>query len=40
MGPVTRALHDEFFALVHGTKPDRHNWLTPVKVNVPEPVTA
>lgn len=32
MGPVTRALHDEFFGIVNGTKPDRHNWLTPVKV--------
>ena len=44
MGPITRALHDEFFALVRGTKPDRHHWLTPVrvesKVATPEPVTA
>ena len=32
MGPITRALHDEFFAIVNGTKPDRHNWLTPVDV--------
>ncbi len=32
MGPVTTAIHDEFFALVNGTKPDRYNWLTPVKV--------
>ena len=38
MGPITRALHDEFFAIVHGTKPDRHNWLTPVNVTVAEPV--
>jgi branched-chain amino acid aminotransferase len=38
MGPVTTALHNEFFALVNGTKPDRHNWLTPVKVRVAEPV--
>ncbi len=34
MGPITRVLHDEFFALVNGTKPDRYNWLTPVKVAV------
>ncbi len=29
MGPITKALHDEFFGIVHGTKPDRYNWLTP-----------
>ncbi|SNT27187.1 branched chain amino acid aminotransferase apoenzyme [Granulicella rosea] len=40
MGPITTAIHDEFFALVNGTKPDRHNWLTPVKVKVEEPVGA
>jgi len=28
-GPVTRRLQEEFFALTSGTKPDRHNWLTP-----------
>jgi len=40
MGPVTRALHDEFFGIVNGTRPDRHNWLTPVNVKVAEPVGA
>jgi branched-chain amino acid aminotransferase len=34
MGPITRALHDEFFALVEGTKPDRYGWITPVNVPV------
>ena len=34
MGPVTRAVHEEFFGIVNGTKPDRHGWLTPVKVAV------
>ena len=34
MGPITKALHDEFFAIVNGQKPDRHNWLTPVRVKV------
>src|SRR5271167_55256 len=38
MGPITKALHDEFFGVVHGTLPDRHNWLTPVNVKVNEPV--
>ena len=40
MGPITKALHDEFFAIVNGLKPDRYNWLTPVNVKVAEPVGA
>ncbi len=40
MGPVTKALHDEFFAIVNGVKADRHNWLTPVRVKVAEAVGA
>jgi branched-chain amino acid aminotransferase len=40
MGPITKALHDEFFGIVNGTSPDRHNWLTPVNVKVAEPVGA
>jgi branched-chain amino acid aminotransferase len=40
MGPITKALHDEFFGIVNGTLPDRHNWLTPVNVKVAEPVGA
>ena len=40
MGPVTTAIHDEFFALVNGTKPDRYNWLTPVRVRAAETVGA
>ena len=39
-GPITTALHDEFFGIVSGTRPDRYNWLTPVKVKVEEPVGA
>jgi branched-chain amino acid aminotransferase len=31
-GPVTKALQDEFFGIVSGQKPDRHGWLTPVKL--------
>jgi branched-chain amino acid aminotransferase len=38
MGPITTALHQEFFSIVNGLKPDRHNWLTPVNVKVAEPV--
>jgi branched-chain amino acid aminotransferase len=29
-GPVAEALQKEFFAIVNGTKPDRHGWLSPV----------
>jgi branched-chain amino acid aminotransferase len=38
LGPVTRAIHDEFFGIVRGTRPDRYNWLTPVNVKAEEPV--
>ena len=38
MGPITKALHDEFFGIVNGIKPDRYGWLTPVKVAAAEPV--
>ena len=27
MGPVTTAIHAEFFAIVNGTKPQRHSWI-------------
>ena len=33
-GPLTRKLQEEFFAITSGTKPDRHNWLTPVNAPV------
>jgi branched-chain amino acid aminotransferase len=39
-GPVTKAVQKEFYAVVHGEKADRHNWLTPVKVKVKQPVHA
>ena len=31
-GPITERLQKEFFAIVNGTKPDSHGWLTPVPV--------
>jgi branched-chain amino acid aminotransferase len=34
VGPITRKLQDEFFAITSGTKPDRHNWLTAVHAPV------
>ena len=39
-GEITRQVADEFFAIANGLKPDRFGWLTPVKVNAQEPVTA
>jgi len=38
MGPLTQAIHAEFFGIVNGTKPDRYDWLTPVRVPVAEAV--
>jgi len=32
-GPITKAIQDEFFAIVKGEKEDRHNWLTHVSVS-------
>src|ERR1700758_852038 len=34
-GPIAEKLQKEFFAIVNGTKPDRHGWLSPV--GEPEP---
>ena len=39
-GEITRKIADEFFGIANGLKPDRFGWLTPVKVNSSEPVTA
>jgi branched-chain amino acid aminotransferase len=38
MGPVTRALQKEFYAIVRGEKADRHRWLMPVPVRSKHPV--
>ena len=38
MGPITSAIHAEFFAIVNGKKPDNYGWLTPVGVPVGETV--
>lgn len=34
-GPVTERIQKEFFAIVNGTVPDRHRWLTPVEARKP-----
>ena len=38
VGPITKSIQQEFYGIVHGEKPDRHNWLTPVKVGNKQPV--
>jgi branched-chain amino acid aminotransferase len=38
VGPITRTLQREFFAIVQGQKADRFNWLTPVPVASKQPV--
>ncbi len=37
-GPITEKLQKEFFAIINGTKPDKHGWLHPVHLK--EAVTA
>ena len=34
MGPITRKIQEEFFAVTNGKKADRHNWLTHVNAPV------
>jgi branched-chain amino acid aminotransferase len=38
MGPITRTIQKEFYAIVRGEKPDRFRWLTPVAVESKQPV--
>ena len=38
MGPITKALQKEFYAIVRGEKSDRYGWLTPVPVRSKQPV--
>ena len=38
VGPITKALQKEFYAIVRGEKSDRHGWLTPVPVRSKQPV--
>jgi len=39
VGPITKALQKEFYAIVRGEKTDRYGWLTPVPVRAKQPVT-
>jgi len=38
IGPITRAIQQEFFGIVRGEKADRYHWLTPVPVEAKQPV--
>ena len=38
IGAMTKAIQDEFYGIVHGQKPDRYQWLTPVGVGSKQPV--
>jgi branched-chain amino acid aminotransferase len=40
MGPITKAIQKEFYAIVRGEKADRYQWLTPVPVKSKQPVHA
>jgi branched-chain amino acid aminotransferase len=37
IGPITKAIQKEFYAIVRGEKNDRHGWLTPVPVRSKQP---
>jgi branched-chain amino acid aminotransferase len=37
-GPVAEQLQKEFFGIIHGTKPDRYEWLSPVQAAEPAQV--
>jgi branched-chain amino acid aminotransferase len=39
-GEITKRIAEEFFGIANGLKPDRFGWLTPVKVDSSEAVTA
>ena len=38
VGPITKSIQQEFYGIVKGEKPDRHNWLTAVPVGSKQPV--
>jgi len=39
-GVITKQIAEEFFGIANGLRPDRFGWLTPVKVDAAEPVSA
>ena len=39
VGPITKAIQKEFYAIIRGEKPDRFRWLTSVPVGSKQPVS-
>jgi branched-chain amino acid aminotransferase len=39
LGPITKAIQKEFYAIIRGETADRFNWLTPVPVGSKQPVS-
>jgi branched-chain amino acid aminotransferase len=39
VGPITRAIQKEFYAIIRGEKTDRFGWLTAVPVGTKQPVS-
>ena len=38
LGPITRAIRNDFFGIINGTEVDRYHWFTPVPVKEKQPV--
>jgi branched-chain amino acid aminotransferase len=38
VGPITKLLQKEFYAIIRGEKDDRHGWFTAVPVRAKQPV--
>jgi len=38
VGPITKAIQKEFYAIIKGEKADKYKWLTPVAVGSKQPV--
>jgi len=39
IGPITKSIQKEFYAIIRGERPDRFQWLTPVPVGSKQPVS-
>jgi branched-chain amino acid aminotransferase len=39
IGPITKQIKKELFGIFDGSRPDKHNWFTPVAVDVKQPVS-
>ena len=39
IGPITKSIQKEFYAIIRGERPDRFQWLTPVAVGSKQPVS-